>query len=39
MPAPAYYGYFCCESGAYYPYVTQCPGSWQRVNPQPPAAH
>src|SRR6267154_4399008 len=37
MPAPAYYWYFCRESNAYYPYVGQCPGGWQQVNPHPPA--
>jgi len=30
------YWYFCPESKAYYPYVKQCPGGWQRVAPQPP---
>lgn len=29
--------YFCAESNAYYPYVKQCPGGWQRVAPRPPA--
>jgi len=29
--------YFCQESNAYYPYVSQCPGGWQRVAPRPPA--
>jgi hypothetical protein len=29
--------YFCPESNAYYPYVKQCPGGWQRVAPRPPA--
>lgn len=27
--------YYCKESGAYYPYVKQCSGSWQKVAPQP----
>lgn len=27
--------YFCRESNAYYPYVKQCPGGWQRVPAQP----
>ncbi|MGQ0512293.1 MAG: hypothetical protein ACT4P9_16950 [Betaproteobacteria bacterium] len=27
--------YYCPDSGAYYPYVGQCPGGWQRVAPQP----
>ncbi|MGA8049499.1 MAG: hypothetical protein WCA09_04920 [Burkholderiales bacterium] len=30
------YWYYCPESKAYYPYVKQCPGGWQRVAPQPP---
>ena len=29
--------YFCSESNAYYPYVKQCAGGWQRVAPRPPA--
>jgi hypothetical protein len=28
--------YFCREANAYYPYVKQCPGGWQRVPAQPP---
>ena len=31
------YWYFCPESNAYFPYVRQCTGGWQRVAPQPPA--
>jgi hypothetical protein len=34
-PAPAYW-YYCAGSRAYYPYVRECPGGWQRVAPQPP---
>lgn len=30
------YWYFCNEAQAYYPYVQQCPGPWQKVAPQPP---
>lgn len=30
--------YFCRETNAYYPYVKQCPGGWERVSPQPPAS-
>ena len=30
------YWYYCPEAKAYYPYVKQCAGGWQRVNPQPP---
>ena len=38
QPAPAQpqgYWYYCGESKAYYPYVKECPGGWQRVAPQP----
>jgi hypothetical protein len=28
--------YFCAGSNAYYPYVRECPGGWQRVPSQPP---
>jgi hypothetical protein len=30
--------YYCVDAKAYYPYVNQCPGGWQRVAPQPPPA-
>lgn len=30
------YWYYCNEAQAYYPYVQQCPGPWQKVAPQPP---
>ncbi len=30
------YWYFCPDSRAYYPYVKQCPGGWERQVPQPP---
>lgn len=29
------YWYYCNEAQAYYPYVKQCPGSWQKVSPRP----
>jgi hypothetical protein len=29
------YWYFCPEANAYYPYVKQCAGGWQKVSPQP----
>jgi hypothetical protein len=29
------YWYYCQEAQAYYPYVKQCPGGWQKVAPQP----
>ena len=35
-PAPQNYWYYCAESKAYYPYVNQCAGGWQRVSPTPP---
>jgi hypothetical protein len=28
--------YYCAESKAYYPYVSECPAGWQRVPAQPP---
>jgi hypothetical protein len=36
-PAPAQQQdwYFCPNSNAYYPYVRECPGGWQRVPAQP----
>ena len=30
------YWYYCAGAGAYYPYVQECPGGWQRVSPRPP---
>lgn len=35
-PGPASYWYFCRDANAYYPYVKQCPGGWEQVNPTPP---
>jgi hypothetical protein len=35
-PAQSWW-YYCPESKTYYPYVKQCPGGWQKVEPQPPA--
>jgi hypothetical protein len=39
--APQSYWYYCAPARAYYPYVGECPGGWQRVvphnNPPPPA--
>lgn len=35
--AQAGYWYYCAAAKAYYPYVNECPGGWQRVAPQPPA--
>ncbi|HEY8027382.1 MAG TPA: hypothetical protein VIF60_22755 [Burkholderiaceae bacterium] len=39
-PPPTNYWYFCQASNSYYPYVSACPGGWQRVpaTPAPPAA-
>jgi len=31
------YWYYCPALQTYYPYVMECPGEWQRVDPQPPA--
>lgn len=28
--------YWCAGSNAYHPYVSECPGGWQRVAPQAP---
>jgi hypothetical protein len=38
-PAPRAdsYWYYCPEAKAYYPYVSQCAGGWQRVSPRPPS--
>ena len=35
-PAAAAYWYYCPNSQAYYPYVSECAGPWQQVTPQPP---
>ncbi|HUW39236.1 MAG TPA: hypothetical protein VMV91_18090 [Rhodocyclaceae bacterium] len=35
-PAPTDYWYYCPAAKAYYPYVKECPGGWQKVSPQPP---
>jgi hypothetical protein len=34
-PQPGFW-YYCNDARAYYPYVKECPGGWQRVSPQPP---
>jgi hypothetical protein len=31
---PQQYWYYCPSAGAYYPYVRDCPGGWQKVLPQ-----
>jgi hypothetical protein len=33
-PAESQYWYYCPASGAYYPYVKDCSGGWQLVQPQ-----
>mgnify|MGYP001047157561 CR=1 FL=1 len=33
-PAQQVWWYWCTGAGAYYPYVKECPGGWQRVAPQ-----
>ncbi|MBE0626123.1 MAG: hypothetical protein IH606_15055 [Burkholderiales bacterium] len=35
-PAPRQDWYYCAGSNAYYPYVRECPGGWQRVPSEPP---
>jgi hypothetical protein len=35
-PEASAYWYYCAGAGAYYPYVRECPGGWQRVAPRPP---
>jgi hypothetical protein len=34
QPAEPVWWYWCAEAKAYYPYVKECPGGWQRVAPQ-----
>lgn len=40
-PAPtqpsANYWYYCSKPEGYYPYIKQCPGGWQQVEPRPPS--
>jgi len=36
-PAPANWWYYCAEADTYYPYVSECPGGWVQVAPQPPS--
>ena len=39
VPEPqSSYWYYCGSSRAYYSYVRECPGGWQRISPQPPPA-
>lgn len=37
-PAPEQYWYYCDAARKYYPYVSACPGGWQRVPVTPPPA-
>lgn len=30
------YWYYCSSAKGYYPYVSECPGGWQKVLPRPP---
>ena len=34
-PQPQNSWYYCNDARAYYPYVKECPGGWQRVPAQP----
>ncbi|MDO9103919.1 MAG: hypothetical protein Q7U57_03045 [Methylovulum sp.] len=34
---PSGYWYYCNRLKGYYPYIKQCPGGWQQVEPTPPA--
>jgi hypothetical protein len=36
-PAPQQDWHYCAGSKAFYPYVRECPGGWQRVPAQPPS--
>jgi hypothetical protein len=36
-PAAEAWWYYCPGARAYYPYVKECAGGWQRVSPTPPA--
>ena len=38
-PAPEQYWYYCAAAKAYYPYVSECPGGWQKVPVTPPSAN
>ncbi len=35
-PDQSSWWYYCSDARAYYPYVKECPGGWQRVAPEPP---
>lgn len=33
---PSGFWYYCNSPQGYYPYIKQCPGGWQQVDPTPP---
>ena len=35
-PYPEGYWYYCNNPDGYYPYIKECPGGWQQVEPTPP---
>lgn len=35
QPATQQSWYYCASGKGYYPYVKECPGGWQKVQPQP----
>lgn len=37
IPEETHYWYRCEKTDAYYPYVKECPGGWQKVVPIPPS--
>ncbi|NOT10749.1 MAG: hypothetical protein HOP23_02775 [Methylococcaceae bacterium] len=37
QPNASGYWYYCFSPEGYYPYIKECPGGWQQVNPAPPA--
>jgi hypothetical protein len=39
VPPPAPVWYYCEAAGAYYPYVTTCPGNWKAVPATPDQAY
>ena len=36
VEASSHWWYYCAAAKAYYPYVRECAGGWQRVSPTPP---
>jgi len=34
---PSGYWYYCRNPDGYYPYIKECPGGWQQVEPTPPS--